>query len=119
MARRRAASTSFWALTSSAVKWRLGAGSVDSWAVHSGQRLAKPGLSGFSSNSWEQMTQVLIGNAIAINDKTEAGGVQAARFGMKDVGRLQSSHRLCSCAESGFRLTDAVPGSYKVPVAAL
>lgn len=33
-------------------------------ALQSGQRLANPGLSGFSSNSSEQMLQILIGNAI-------------------------------------------------------
>jgi len=32
--------------------------------LHSGHRLAKPGLSGFSSNSSEQTVQTLIGNTI-------------------------------------------------------
>src|SRR5271156_2727481 len=49
---------------SSASMWRLVTGSVDSSALHSGQRLAKPGLSGFSSNSSEQMAQILIGKGI-------------------------------------------------------
>jgi hypothetical protein len=39
-------------------------GSDDSGALHSGQRLAKPGLSGLSSNSSEQMAQTLTGKAI-------------------------------------------------------
>jgi TM2 domain-containing membrane protein YozV len=56
-----------------------GAESVDSGSLHCGQRLAKPGLPGLSSNSSEQTTQVLIGNAIGINGngsspaKKEAG----------------------------------------------
>lgn len=36
-----------------------------SFSLHSGQRFANPGLSGFSSNSSPQIAQVLIGNAIA------------------------------------------------------
>src|ERR1700728_250542 len=38
--------------------------SFASGALHSGQRLAKPGLSGFNSNSSEHTTQTLIGKAI-------------------------------------------------------
>src|ERR1700691_5780520 len=38
--------------------------SAASGALHSGQRLAKPGLFGRSSNSSPQTAQVLIGNAI-------------------------------------------------------
>jgi len=56
------ASLSF--LRSSASMWRFVTGSVDSSVLHSGQRLAKPGLSGFSSNSSEQMAQTLIGKGI-------------------------------------------------------
>jgi hypothetical protein len=37
---------------------------IDS-SVHWGQRLAKPGLSGFSSNSSLQMAQILIGKGIS------------------------------------------------------
>ena len=37
---------------------------LDSSSLHSGQRLAKPGLPGLSSNSSPQTTQVLIGYAI-------------------------------------------------------
>jgi hypothetical protein len=33
-------------------------------SLHAGQRLAKPGLPGLSSNSSEQITQTFIGNAI-------------------------------------------------------
>jgi hypothetical protein len=44
-------------------------GPVDSEAldssVHWGQRLAKPGLSGFSSNSSLQMAQILMGKGIS------------------------------------------------------
>ena len=40
--------------------------SADSGALQSGQRLLKPGLSGLSSNSSEQMAQVLMGNGIAL-----------------------------------------------------
>jgi hypothetical protein len=36
-----------------------------------GQRLAKPGLPGRSSNSSEQMTQILTGKAIDIHDNAE------------------------------------------------
>jgi hypothetical protein len=43
---------------------RLVIASVCSGVLHSGQRLAKPGLSGFSSNSCEQRVQTLIGNTI-------------------------------------------------------
>jgi hypothetical protein len=35
-----------------------------SGSLHAGQRLAKPGLPGLSSNSSEQITQIFIGNAI-------------------------------------------------------
>jgi hypothetical protein len=56
------ASLSF--LRSSASIGRLVTGSIDSSVLHSGQRLAKPGLSGFSSNSSEQMAQTLIGKGI-------------------------------------------------------
>ena len=36
-------------------------GSAESSWLHDGQRLAKPGLPGFNSNSSPQATQVLIG----------------------------------------------------------
>ncbi len=39
-------------------------GLLDS-SVHWGQRLAKPGLSGFNSNSSLQMAQILIGKGIS------------------------------------------------------
>ena len=41
------------------------AGSAGSGALQAGQRLAKPGLSGFNSNSSEQILHTLIGNVIA------------------------------------------------------
>ena len=69
MAWRRASFASWAVLRSSAVMRPLIAGSVDSEAldssVHWGQRLAKPGLSGFSSNSSLQMTQTLMGKGIS------------------------------------------------------
>ena len=48
----------------SILRWDLCAS--DSVVLHSGQRLAKPGLSGFNSNSSPQTVQVLMGNAISI-----------------------------------------------------
>ena len=60
MASRRAALAS----RSTAPAGVLPAGSEASGALHSGQRLANPGLLGFSSNSSEQTTQTLIGNAM-------------------------------------------------------
>ena len=67
MAWRRASLASRWVLRSSAVSCCLepGVGVVDSSALHSGHRLAKPGLSGLSSNSSEQMAQTLMGKGIA------------------------------------------------------
>ena len=68
MAWRRASLASFADLRSSAVMRPLAAEVVDSGAVcsslHWGQRLAKPGLSGFNSNSSLQRTQVRMGKAI-------------------------------------------------------
>jgi hypothetical protein len=64
MAWRRAALASVWFLRSSASMRCFVTGSADSSALHSGQRLAKPGLSGFSSNSSEQIAQTLIGKGI-------------------------------------------------------
>jgi hypothetical protein len=40
--------------------------SACSGSLQAGQRLAKPGLSGLSSNSSEQMAQILIGNGMRI-----------------------------------------------------
>ena len=69
MAWRRASSASFADLRSSAVMRPWAAGPIDSEAldssVHWGQRLAKPGLSGLSSNSSLQMAQILIGKGIS------------------------------------------------------
>jgi hypothetical protein len=70
MAWRRASLASLVDLRSSASILRLVAGSVeagvvDSSLLHWGQRLAKPGLSGFSSNSSLQMAQVLMGKGIS------------------------------------------------------
>jgi hypothetical protein len=66
---RRASFASFAALRSSAVMRPLVVGAVDSGvfdsSVHWGQRLAKPGLSGFNSNSSLQMAQILMGKGIS------------------------------------------------------
>ena len=66
MAWRRASLASLSALRSSALRLRLVAGSVDAGSLQLGQRLANPGLSGFNSNSSEQMTQTLMGNDITL-----------------------------------------------------
>jgi hypothetical protein len=42
-------------------------GAAGSGSLHAGQRLAKPGLSGFSSNSSLQTEHTLIGNAILLS----------------------------------------------------
>ena len=62
MACLRASFASIIDLRSTASIRDLVTGSVSSATLHSGQRLAKPGLSGFSSNSSEQTTQTLMGN---------------------------------------------------------
>ncbi len=49
---------------SSAVMRVLATGRVDSGLLQSGQRLAKPGLSGLSSNSSEQTAQILMGKGM-------------------------------------------------------
>jgi len=51
---------------SSALRCRLSSSGVPSGALHSGHRLANPGLSGFNSNSSPQTTHVLIGKLILI-----------------------------------------------------
>jgi hypothetical protein len=65
MACLRAAFTSLSLLRCTASLLRFAAGSTSSGTLHSGQRLAKPGLSGLSSNSFAQIMQTLIGKAIA------------------------------------------------------
>ena len=66
MARLRASFASVTLLRSSASISRFVMGSAGSGSLHAGQRLAKPGLSGVSSNSSEQTVQILIGNAIQV-----------------------------------------------------
>jgi hypothetical protein len=85
------ASLSF--LRSSASMWRLVTGSIDSSALHSGQRLAKPGLSGFNSNSSEQMAQTLIGKGIISMIKPTSRGVYRLRPGPPPDGRQKISPR--------------------------
>jgi hypothetical protein len=54
---------------------RFVTGSVaSSGSLHEGQRLAKPGLPGFNSNSSEHTTQILMGNAISFHGKGNASG---------------------------------------------
>src|ERR1700733_13837700 len=48
--------------------WGFEAGAVASGVLQAGQRLAKPGLSGFSSNSSEQTAQTLMGKAMEVHD---------------------------------------------------
>ncbi len=57
-----------------------------SGALHSGQRLAKPGLSGLSSNSSSQTAQILIGN-----------GMQNHFTTLKDKGVLTPDVRFVGC----------------------
>lgn len=66
MARRRSALISLSPLRSPAAM-APGVADSSSGSLHAGQRLAKPGLSGLSSNSWEQMAQTRIGNGITIS----------------------------------------------------
>jgi hypothetical protein len=66
MAWRRASLASLAVLRSSALMRPAVAGPVASdSSVHWGQRLAKPGLSGLSSNSSLQMAQILMGKGIS------------------------------------------------------
>ena len=65
MARLRASFVSTCILRSAAVVLCFFAGAA-SGSLHAGQRLAKPGLSGFNSNSWEQTAQIRRGKAIRI-----------------------------------------------------
>src|ERR1700733_111801 len=64
MARRRAAFTSISTRRSVGSKGCRSSVSVSSGSLHEGQRLAKPGLPGRSSNSSWQTTQVRIGKGI-------------------------------------------------------
>jgi hypothetical protein len=66
MACLRASFASFKVLRSSASPPRFVTGSAASGALQAGQRLAKPGLSGLSSNSSEQTAQTRIGNAMQL-----------------------------------------------------
>jgi hypothetical protein len=66
MARLRASFASFKVLRSSASILCLAGEEAASPALQAGQRLAKPGLSGFSSNSSEQTAQIRRGNAIRL-----------------------------------------------------
>lgn len=52
----------------------FGPAAAESSSLHSGQRLAKPGLPGFSSNSSPQTAQTLIGYAILVDYLSEISG---------------------------------------------
>src|SRR5258707_4030862 len=69
MARRRASLASVRLLRSSASMIFFLVESSLSDSLQAGQRLAKPGLSGFSSNSSEQTAQTRIGNDIYLYGK--------------------------------------------------
>jgi hypothetical protein len=72
IASRRAAFASRAFLRSSASIRRLFAGALVSGVLHAGQRSAKPGLSGFNSNSSSQTLQIFMGKAIPFHDTTLA-----------------------------------------------
>jgi hypothetical protein len=76
-----------------------------SGSLQAGQRLAKPGLSGFSSNSSEQTAQIRIGNAIGILCYQPAcsGGAFAAR----DIPFFPSATKLIE--DQGLSLITADP----------
>src|ERR1700722_11281562 len=81
MAARRASLASASDLRSSAsMEWPLSE-SVDSGELQVGQRLAKPGLSGFSSNSSSQTMQTLMGKAIELHDTTLLGATEDSESG--------------------------------------
>ena len=79
IASRRAAFALLSVFRGSAALGRLFAAS-SAWAsVHSGQWLAKPGLSGLSSNSSEQIAQTLMGKAITLSMLIELVRMAQAR----------------------------------------
>jgi hypothetical protein len=80
MARLRASSASFVVLRSSASMLRLAEGETAFSTLQAGQRLAKPGLSGLSSNSSEQTAQIRRGKAIPLTFYKECEPRGAALF---------------------------------------
>jgi len=94
MARLRASFASFNVLRSSASMLRLAAGESAPSALQAGQRLAKPGLSGLSSNSSEQTAHIRTGKAIRLTFYKErelrgGGGFQVRRRrGVRNLYRL-------------------------------
>jgi hypothetical protein len=71
------------ALRSSALMRDFSTGPVASGSLQSGQRFAKPGLSGFSSNSSPQTAQTRMGNAMATTILQFATAVcEALTFGL-------------------------------------
>src|SRR5271166_362916 len=77
MVRLLASFISLSALRATASRGLFSASSVGSGSLHEGQRLAKPGLPGRSSNSSEQTTQVLIGKAIQDYDNADNSSLVA------------------------------------------
>src|ERR1700688_951746 len=100
---RRASFASFTLWRSSASMLRFAADSEPSGALQAGQRLAKPGLSGLSSNSSEQTAQTRRGNAMQLTfyKKRELGGTAVFEFrASHDSGPLSGSG---SSWERGWR----------------
>jgi len=92
MASRRASLASLRDFGSSAPITSLPA-SAASGALQRGQRLAKPGLSGLSSNSSSQTTQVLMGKGIrSVHDTT---GKVVAAAGQPEVVKFATRGTLC------------------------
>jgi hypothetical protein len=86
------------ALRAAASRRCLAVGSADSGALHAGQRLAKPGLSGRNSNSSEHMTQVLIGSAIRIHDNAGDSSAGLICFRFFDFSALRGDERVSRLA---------------------
>src|ERR1039458_2975399 len=98
IAARRAAFASREVFSTSASPAALPTGPSASGSLHLGQRLAKPGLSGFSSNSSSQTAHTLIGNDIAsppkrsLYDTTPAPETEPQNLSDRKSTRLNSSH---------------------------
>jgi len=76
-----------------------------SGVLQSGQRLAKPGLSGFNSNSSEQMAQTLMGKGMAfIITRVEVGWVGRR----VDSGRGNARMAGVPCRIAGWRAASAL-----------
>src|SRR3984885_12394695 len=82
-----------------------------SGSLHSGQRLAKPGLSGFSSNSSEQTTQTLIGKGMSVlfyDFPPERSSARARHFILiRKVSAGVRAQRLKPCSRYKLKVFDA------------